>query len=172
MGKRGVRAVSALVVSFAMLLSSVVPAGARPPIPGSSGDNPTHVDGLESLEELLGEEAEGRLFNFDAQYSATKTAGDTQLSIEQAGALRSAAANAARKLLKNPPPPGPALYTGAWSAIGPDPINQIGRTTDSLIQVTGRIGALAILPNGRFILGAAQGGIWTLDPGATNWVNR
>ena len=172
MGRRGLRASSALFVSFAMLVSFVVPAVAHPPMPGSSGDNPTVVPGLEFPEELTGEDAEGQLFNFDAQYIATKTAGDSRLSIEQAGALRSAAANAARKLLKNAPPPGPAVYTGGWTSVGPDPINQIGRTTGNLITVTGRIGALAITPNGRIILGAAQGGVWTLDADGDHWVNR
>ena len=171
MGKGGLRALSALFVSLAMFTAAMVPADARPPIPAPSGDNATIVPGLTSPEELLGEEAEGQLLNADAAYILERTAGDSQLSNEQAGAFRAAAANS-RKALKSTPPPGPANFTGDWTAIGPNPIQQLGRSSNppAVINISGRIGALAIGHGGMFILGAAQGGIWTYD--GTAWTNR
>src|SRR5436305_6264040 len=172
MGNFGLRALGALVVSCALLTAAIVPAGARPPAPSGSGDSPTAGAKPTSLDELLGEDTEGRLLNQDAEYITSRTAGDTQLSPEQAGVLRATAANSARKLLKNAPPPGPANYTGAWSPIGPNPIQQIARSDSALIPVVGRIGALAIRKDGTFILGAAQGGIWTYNPTTGAWTNR
>ena len=98
MGKSGLRALSALFVSVAIFAAAVMPAGARPPIPSPSGDNATIVPGLTSQEELLGEEAEGQLLNADAAYILGRTAGDSQLSNEQAGAFRAAAANARQEI--------------------------------------------------------------------------
>ena len=62
------------------------------------------------------------------------------------------------------PPISPPTFTGPWTEISPNPIVQVTRGTPSFEAVSGRVGALAIRPsNGRKILGAAQGGIWTYD---------
>jgi uncharacterized repeat protein (TIGR01451 family) len=171
MGKRGFRALSALLVSIAMVAVAGGPGFATPPTPGPSGDTPTLARGAQSLDNQLNDETEARLLALDSQFVASRTAGDTPLSIEQAGALRSAAAKAAKNL-KHAPPSGPTTFNSAWSGIGPDPIVQIGRSDGAGIAVTGRIGALAIRKDGTFILGAAQGGIWTFDPSTGNWINR
>src|SRR5262249_31996654 len=67
---------------------------------------------------------------------------------------------------------GPKTFDSSWSALGPNPIAQIQRSDNALATVSGRIGALAIAPNGRFILGAAQGGIWTSDDQGSTWTPR
>ncbi len=72
------------------------------------------------------------------------------------------------------PTAGLTTFTGAWSAIGPNPIVQGLRSPDPaglrFGAMAGRIGALAIRPsNGQFILGGAQGGIWLYDPGTGHW---
>jgi uncharacterized repeat protein (TIGR01451 family) len=172
MGKRGFRALSALIASLAVVAASGGPGFSSPPSPGGSGDNPTLAPFLQSLENQLNDEAESRLLALDSQFIASRTAGDNQLSAEQAGLLRSQAVNAARQLARNAPPPGPTTFNSSWSSIGPDPIEQIGRSDGTPILVTGRIGALAIRKDGTFILGAAQGGIWTFDPNTGNWIDR
>ena len=170
MGKRGLRALSALVVSVAMMGASAGPGlGQRS---GDGSDTPTITPGAQSLDNQLNDETEARLLALDSQYVSGRTAGDVPLSVEQAGLLRSQAVNAARQLAKNAPPPAPTTFATPWTSIGPDPIEQIGRSDNSPIAVTGRIGALAIRKDGTFILGAAQGGIWTFDPNTGNWINR
>ncbi len=172
MGKGVVRWFSAVVLSVALVGASVGPGLARgfTPPPGG-GDTPTIKAGAVSPEAQLNDDLEAQLLELDAQYVAGRTAGDNQLSIEKVGALRSSAADAAKNL-KDGPPPGPATFTGAWTGIGPDPIVQIGRSDNAAITVTGRIGALAIRKDGTFILGAAQGGIWTIGPTDSTWTNR
>jgi len=54
----------------------------------------------------------------------------------------------------------------------PDPIVQVGRTTNTFEAVSGRIGALAIRNDGTIVLGAAQGGIWTYDTASQTWTSR
>lgn len=61
---------------------------------------------------------------------------------------------------------------GRWSEQGPDPIVQVGRTSNSFEAVSGRIGALAIRDNGTLILGAAQGGVWTYNASSGTWTER
>src|SRR5690242_225326 len=172
MGKRGFRALSALIASLAMVAANGGPGFASPPPPSGSGDNPAQAPFSQSLENQLNDEAEARLLALDSQFIASRTAGDNQLSAEQAGLLRSQAVNAARQLARNAPPPGPTTFNSPWSNIGPDPILQIARSDNAVIPVTGRIGALAIRKDGTFILGAAQGGIWTFDPTTGNWIDR
>src|SRR5690348_9061629 len=172
MGNRGWRALCALLVTSVVLAAAAVPAGARPPAGDGSSDTPGVGANPSSLDELLGEEQEGQLLNLDEQYIAARTAGDVPVGEEQAGVLRATAANAARKLARTAPAAGPALYTGPWSAVGPDPIQQIQRSDNALTAVSGRIGALAIRKDGTLILGAAQGGIWTLGPSDSGWINR
>jgi uncharacterized repeat protein (TIGR01451 family) len=172
MVKGSLRWLGASALSIAILAASVGPGLARgftpPPV---GGDTPNLKAGAQSPEEQLNDDLEAQLLRLDAQYVAGRTAGDNQLSIEKVGALRSSAADAAQ-LLKHGPPPGPATFTGAWTGIGPDPIVQIGRSDNASITVTGRIGALAIRKDGTFILGAAQGGIWTIGPTDSTWTSR
>jgi len=112
------------------------------------------------------ESAEARLLALDEATTSSRLAGDNPLDISQAGALRAQAANAARKLGKNAPGPDPATFDSAWSSVGPNPVVTAARSDNAFYALSGRIGALAITPSGRFILGAAQGGIWTMDPPA------
>ncbi|HEV8596213.1 MAG TPA: hypothetical protein VGR23_00715 [Candidatus Dormibacteraeota bacterium] len=164
MGKRRLRALSALIASFALFTSGIAPGVAQAPQPPSpGGDTPSMRAGAVNPEELLNEEDEDRLILLDQQFIAGRTAGDVPLSVAQAAALRSAAANKA-KLEKNPPPPGPTTFDTSWSAMGPNPIVQSQRSDGSFTAMSGRIGALAIRQSGQFILGAAQGGIWLYTP--------
>jgi uncharacterized repeat protein (TIGR01451 family) len=132
-------------------------------------DTPSVPKNIKSIEPS--EETRSLLFAQDAFFSERLTAGDTQLSFEQAGQFRSDAGDLARQMRGEhtftPPPFGP------WTAVGPNPIVQIGRTTGGAEAVSGRIGALAIQPGtGNLILGAAQGGIWTYDATTGIWTPR
>ncbi|HZK75164.1 MAG TPA: hypothetical protein VFD88_14335 [Clostridia bacterium] len=138
--------------------------------PGGS-DTPTLRPGAQSPESQLDDETEARLLQLDQAYISSRTAGDNQLSVQQAGALRAAAAGAAKQL-KNAPPAGPMTFNSPWAAIGPDPIGQIARSDSALVAVSGRIGALAIRKNGVIVLGAAQGGIWLFDPAVGHWTSQ
>jgi uncharacterized repeat protein (TIGR01451 family) len=171
MGKHGLGALSALIVSVAMLVAAVGPALAHAPTPPSGGDYPTIAPGAVSPEEQLNADQETRLLLLDQQFIASRTAGDSQLSIGEAAAHRKAALDASEALQKKAAS-GPATFTGAWTGIGPDPIVQVGRSDGNAVAVTGRVGALAIRKNGQFILGAAQGGIWLFDPSTGTWTNH
>lgn len=167
---RGVlRWLSACVLTVAIFAAGVGPGLAYPAQPAGDGDTPTLRPGAQPLEQ--DDELEAQLLLRDQAFIAGRTAGDNQLSVEQAGAFRAAAADAA-KLLKKAPPPGPTTFNSAWSALGPNPIIQNGRSDGSFEAMSGRIGALAIRKNGQFVLGAAQGGIWTYDSAAGVWTNR
>ena len=57
--------------------------------------------------------------------------------------------------------------------LGPNPIAQVQRSSNTFSAVSGRIGALAIRPSThQFILGAAQGGIWLYDAATGTWSPR
>ena len=108
----------------------------------------------------------------DDAFIGRRTAGDVRLSVDQAGKDR-AAAHAAAKEMKKGTPTSPPTYTGAWSQIGPNPIVQVTRGSNSFYAVAGRVSALAIRPsNGLKILGAAHGGIWTYDEATGTWTSR
>ncbi|TMF51291.1 MAG: hypothetical protein E6I21_06745, partial [Chloroflexi bacterium] len=158
MGKRGFRALCALLVSLVFAVAGVGPGVAQAPPPPGDGDTPTLSPGAQIPEP--DDETEARLLLLDQQFISTRTAGDVPLSVEQAGALRKAAADQA-KALKNAPAASPTTFSGNWGALGPNPIVQIARSSSpaQFYAVSGRIGALAIRRNGQFILGAAQGGI-------------
>ncbi|MDX6479875.1 MAG: hypothetical protein QOG85_385 [Gaiellaceae bacterium] len=104
----------------------------------------------------------------DAYYATRLLSGDNPLSLTEAAALRKTAINSATFL----PHRALGVKGGAWSPIGPSPIVQVGRTTNTFEAVSGRIGALAIRNDGTIILGAAQGGVWTYDPGSGTWTPR
>lgn len=119
------------------------------------------------------EEAEEELLELDLAYTSSRTAGSKQITIGEAGELRGKAAKAAKKLRKEHIPSGPTTFGGAWAQLGPNPIVQGLRSPGASQRygaMSGRIGALAIRPsNGKFILGAAQGGIWLYDAGTGTW---
>jgi uncharacterized repeat protein (TIGR01451 family) len=107
----------------------------------------------------------------DAYYETRLLAGDDPLTIQKAATLRGKSIKASSSL--------PTLTTNSaqtvdrrWTSVGPNPLLQVARTSSTLQAVSGRIGALAVLKNGRIILGAAQGGVWTLDAGSHTWVPR
>ena len=106
----------------------------------------------------------------DAYYWSRLLAGDDQLSLGEAAKLRSTASTRAASIT-NEKTRG-ADRGGTWTTQGPNPIVQVGRTTNTFQAVSGRIGALAIRKDGTIILGAAQGGVWTYDATAGTWTSR
>jgi uncharacterized repeat protein (TIGR01451 family) len=169
MGKGVLRWLSASVVSVAIFAAGVGPGFAVGVQPSGGGDTPTLRPGAQPLQQ--NDDLEAQLLLQDQAFIASRTAGDDPLSVEQAGALRAAAADAA-KGLKNAPAAGPTTFNGAWTALGPNPIVQIARSDGSFTAESGRIGALAIRKSGQFILGAAQGGIWLFHPETGSWTNQ
>ena len=169
MGKRGRRSLGALLVSLALAVAGAGPGLAQAPAAPSGEDNAALAPGTDIPDQ--NDETEARLLLLDQQFISTRTAGDVPLSVEQAVALRKAAADQA-KLLKNPPLAGPTTFAGTWGALGPNPIVQVQRSDGKFTAESGRIGALAIRKNGQFVLGAAQGGIWLYDPASGRWTPK
>jgi uncharacterized repeat protein (TIGR01451 family) len=106
----------------------------------------------------------------DAYYWSRLLAGDDQLTFEQAATLRGKAASAADGFAVETQ--RGAARGGAWTGVGPDPIVQVGRTSNTFEAVSGRIGALVIRNDGTIVLGAAQGGVWTYDTTTGTWTSR
>jgi len=167
MGKRPLHLLVALTVLPAML-GAFAGTGYAVTVPSPVGDAPVMIPGSEPL----GEDEGGDDILINDDYVLSREAGDQPLTVEQAGQLRSAGADKARKIRQQPIPSATVTFKSAWAGIGPSPIIQSQRSDGSLAAVSGRVGALAIRQNGRFILGAAQGGIWTMDPGTDIWVPR
>ena len=167
MGKRSLHLLVALMLAAAMVFS-FAGSGYAVRVPKPAGDAPVMIPGSEPLGEDEGGDDE--LINGD--YVLSREAGDNPLEVGQAAQLRTAAAKQSVKIPQGPNPSTVQTFTAPWAGIGPSPIIQSQRSDGSLAAVNGRIGALAIRQNGRFILGAAQGGIWTMDPGAGVWVPR
>ncbi|HET7421128.1 MAG TPA: hypothetical protein VFL27_12175 [Candidatus Dormibacteraeota bacterium] len=167
MGIRLGRLFSAFAVVTMMLGAGASPAGAVT-VPAPVGDAPTLVPGTQIPDN--GED--DSLLQFEWDYINNRTAGDTQLTLDQAGQHRAKGADTAAAIRLQGNPGGNVTFNGAWSAAGPSPIGQIARSNGALEAVAGRIGALAIRKNGRFILGGANGGIWTMDPADGVWVPR
>src|SRR6059058_5706576 len=164
---RSRRAIAGIGSAVLVVVLATAPSGA---VGGAAvDDTPTLQAG--AAPPRISEEDEQVQLQRDLFFMSRRTAGDQPLDNQQAGALRAAAARAAADLRKNgTPSPGPATFTGAWTALGPDPIVQVTRSTPIFTAMAGRIGALAIRPsNGRFILGGAQGGIWLYDPSTGTW---
>src|SRR4051812_15696115 len=136
----------------------------------TDGDTPVVQGGLQPLS--LAENEEYRNLS-DLAFTSRRLAGDVPLDLTDAGGFRAEAAKEAKKLRKHGIVPGPPTFTGAWSQIGPDPIQQTLRTSGTRGNMSGRIGALAIRPStGEFILGAAQGGIWKSSGPAGTWTSK
>src|SRR5437867_11026269 len=165
MGKRSLHLLVALSVLPAMLIS-FAGTGYAVTVPSPVGDAPVLIPGSEPS----GEDEGGDDVLTNNDYVLGREAGDEPLTVEQAGQLRSAGADQTTRIRQQPIPSGTVTFKSAWAGIGPSPIIQIQRSDGSLAAVSGRVGALAIRQNGRFILGAAQGGIWTMDPGTNAWV--
>jgi uncharacterized repeat protein (TIGR01451 family) len=106
----------------------------------------------------------------DAYYWSRLLSGDEQLTLDQAAQLRSTASGKAAAIT-NEAARG-AARGGTWTSQGPNPIVQVGRTSNTFEAVSGRIGALAIRHDGTVILGAAQGGVWTYDEPSGTWISR
>ncbi len=160
------RRIPAALAALSLLLLF---AGAAFAVTGD--DTPTLRPGATAKEG--DESAEQRFLLLDEATTAARLAGDNPLDISQAGALRAHAANAARKLAKNAPGDGPHTFANPWSSLGPNPIVTTARSDGAFYALSGRIGALAIRPsNGEYILGGAQGGIWTYDAGTGIWTPR
>src|SRR5690349_20880997 len=170
MGKRSWRALSAMLVTFALAVGAAGPGWAQAPPTPTGEDSTVLAPGTQVPD--LNDDMEAQLLAQDQAFISGRLAGATPLSVDQAVALRKAAADKAA-LLKNPPPPGPTTFGGAWSALGPNPISQLQRSSaNTFTAESGRIGALAIRKNGQFILGAAQGGIWLYNPATGIWSPR
>lgn len=105
----------------------------------------------------------------DSYYWSRLLAGDGQISLAHAAALRSTAVTAANGL---PVATKSSNGGGTWTNQGPSPIVQVARTSSTFQAVSGRVGALAIRKDGTVILGAAQGGIWTYDATTGTWTSR
>ena len=83
-----------------------------------------------------------------------------------------AAAMLAEKNQATNQPSAVQAFGGAWSAQGPNPIEQIDRTpAANFYAVTGRVGALAIRSSAPYTmyLGGAQGGIWISSTLTSQW---
>ena len=172
MGKRGWRALSALVVTLAVALAAAAPGFADTPAPsGSTAGEDTATLAPGTVVPEQNDELESQLLLRDQAFISGRLAGSAPLSVDQAVALRKAAADQAR-VLKNPPPAGPTTFSGNWSPLGPNPIVQVQRSDSAFAAQSGRIGALAIRKDGTFILGAAQGGIWLWNPTSKTWSPR
>jgi uncharacterized repeat protein (TIGR01451 family) len=154
------------VIAGGLATAATLAVGGAGPV-SSDGDTPTLAGGSQPLP--LSETQEQRL-DFDYAFTSRRMAGSTPISLDQAGEFRGAAAKNAKKLRKENIPPGPSTFTGAWRQIGANPIVQVTRGSGTFTAMSGRVGALAIRPsNGKFILGAAQGGIWLYDSATGTW---
>ena len=160
------RRVPAALAALTLLLLF---AGAAFAVTGD--DTPTLRPGAVAKE---GDEtAEQQFLKLDEATTSERLAGDNPLDISQIGVLRGRALRAARKLARKAPSDGPHTFAGAWTSLGPNPIVTTARSDGAYYALSGRIGALAIRPsNGEFILGGAQGGIWTYDSGSATWTPR
>src|SRR5258708_37812868 len=161
------RALPRLLSSGALVavVAAVLVGGA---IAVGGDDTPTYQAGAVPLK--LNDDREQALLAQDIAATSRRTAGDNPLDSVQVGQLDHQALMAAKKLQKRPPPSGPMTFNSAWTGLGPNPIVQAARSSNTFTPMSGRIGALAIRPsNGQFILGGAQGGIWLYDPTSGTW---
>lgn len=140
---------------------------ARPP--ADDGDTPT-VGGHKPIRE--NEEGPDFILEREEYFQSRHIAGDQPLNDEEAAGLYLEAINRAIEMRASGPARLPQAYSGDWTALGPNPIVQTSRGSVTFLAVAGRIGALTILPNGRRILGGAQGGIWVWDNTTGTWASR
>src|SRR5262249_41946490 len=120
--------------------------------------------------ELANEDLEAAALQADFQPDAKRRAGDRHLTNTQVAKLHAAAVAKARRMSRAT---SASAFQSTWTQIGPNPIVTPTRQGDRFYTLSGRIGALAIRPsNHEFILGAAQGGIWTYDQATGTWTPR
>jgi uncharacterized repeat protein (TIGR01451 family) len=159
---------------FAVVLAAAVATtGMTVPVRAAASDPPP--DDTPTLLTPKGEHEDGsEEASFDklrdAYYWSRLLAGDDPLTLTEAATLRNHATKQAASISSLAP--AGATRGGAWTSQGPNPIVQVGRTSNTFQAVSGRIGALAIRNNGTIILGAAQGGVWTDDAGTGTWTSR
>src|SRR5438552_5895678 len=167
MVKRTLRALSAVALVIAMLGGAAAPGAARGIVPGPGGDAPILRHGVESI--APEDEDLEQLLARDAAFIDGRTAGDSPLSVAQAGKLRGDAAKATKDVAASPTG---SSFASAWTGLGPNPTLQVAGSTGTLQARSGRIGALAIRQNGQRILGAAQGGIWLFNSTTGLWESK
>lgn len=155
------------IIAGGVAVAAALAVGGAGPV-STDGDTPVLQAGTPPLSLVENEEYRTES---DLAFVSRRIAGEFPLDLQQAGALRAEAARAAARLRKEGiPTAGPSTFTGAWRQLGPNPIQQVLRTSGALGNMSGRIGALVVRPStGQFILGAAQGGIWIYDPVAGLW---
>ncbi len=144
-----------------------VPSLAAPP--SQDQDQPKKTDKRPIIDD---EEGEQFLLERNADFLSKRLSGDEPMSIEEGAAALVQAQAQAERLRANGAEKSPKAFGGAWLTRGPNPIIQIDRTFSAFIGVSGRIGAVTILPNGRRILGGAQGGIWVFEDDSYTWNPR
>jgi photosystem II stability/assembly factor-like uncharacterized protein len=120
----------------------------------------------------------------DAYYASRIYSGTKALSVEQVARLHERGAAQAAALTNRghhnssstatvnstasalaPTTPG----APTWSSLGPVTTQQVGRTTGTVENVSGRISAEAIDSAGNIYAGAAGGGLWKFDQGTGTW---
>src|SRR5882762_3942105 len=159
-------AAAALIVP----LISLVQAPSATPAPTAPADD-THVLLTPKGGQDNGEDEAGFDKLRDAYYWSRLLAGDDGgISMDQAATLRSHASTQASGISAETQ--RGAARGGTWTNVGPDPVVQPARTSNTLEAVSGRVGALAVRKDGTIILGAAQGGIWTYDATTKVWTSR
>src|SRR5690349_9922286 len=114
------------VVSVASTATAAPVADDTPVLLTPKGEHETGAEENESFDKLR-----------DAYYWSRLLAGDDQLSLEQAAGLRSQASSTTSTFQAETQ--GGAARGGIWSSVGPDPIVQVGRTTNTFEAVSGRI---------------------------------
>ncbi|HZE49863.1 MAG TPA: hypothetical protein VE074_09880, partial [Jatrophihabitantaceae bacterium] len=159
-------AAAALIVP---LISLVQPPSAAPAPAAPADDTPVLLTPKGEHENGDDEASFDKLR--DAYYWSRLLAGDDGgISMDQAATLRSHASTQASGISAETQ--RGAARGGTWANVGPDPVVQVARTSNTFEAVSGRIGALAVRKDGTIILGAAQGGIWTYDSTTKVWTSR
>jgi uncharacterized repeat protein (TIGR01451 family) len=164
----------AALAAVALLAPMVATLGASTGAAATGDDTPVllHPKG-EIADEFNGVDEAGNFDKLrDAYYESRLLSGDHPISLQQAAQLRRKGIKSADKLATVGSKKAPGTVGGAWASVGPDPTVQVGRTTNSLQAVSGRIGALAVRTDGSIILGAAQGGVWTYSETSKTWTSR
>lgn len=156
----------AVAVAAGFTLVASPPASSAAPVPDDTPTLLTPKGEHESDEDEAGTFDKLR----DAYYWSRLLSGDDPITLDQAAQLRSKASAKAATIANNAVKG--AARGGTWASQGPNPIVQVGRTSNTFEAVSGRIGALAIRNNGTIILGAAQGGVWTYDATSGTWTSR
>ena len=171
-----------ILVAFCLVLPQSIRAGA-PQVQIQQAGTTVLQDGAKGPQPAIhpqkgNSEEDGRLPDDPSGradwFYGMRTAGDPSLNFNLADAakLRAQAAGQVLQEKGQHQPIDAIPYDGAWSAFGPNPIVQVGRTSDlPYLAMSGRIGALAIAstPPYTMYLGAAQGGIWISSTITNTW---